>query len=85
VQGVDALCLQYLLDDPKVSEDAVADAYREQFAFGASQRVKVRGECVAYCSSGSGCTPVPCLCLLSHLCMGWVGALERSISDGSEW
>jgi hypothetical protein len=41
VQGVDALCLQYLLGDG-VEEQQVVDAYKEQFAFGASQRVKVR-------------------------------------------
>jgi hypothetical protein len=41
VQGVDALCLQYLLDDPVITEQQIVDAYKEQFAFGASQRVKV--------------------------------------------
>ncbi len=41
VQGVDALCLRYLLDDPEVPETLVIDSYREQFAFGSSQRVKV--------------------------------------------
>jgi hypothetical protein len=40
VQGVDALCLRYLLNDPEVTESQVVDAYREQFAFGSSQRVK---------------------------------------------
>ncbi len=42
VQGVDALCLQYLLGDGVIEEQTVVDAYKEQFAFGASQRVKVR-------------------------------------------
>ena len=41
VQGVDALCLQYLLDDDHITEQQIVDAYKEQFAFGASQRVKV--------------------------------------------
>ena len=42
VQGVDALCLQYLLEQGGITEQSVVDAYKEQFAFGASQRVKVR-------------------------------------------
>lgn len=40
VQGVDAMCLQYLLDEGSITEQNVVDAYKEQFAFGASQRVK---------------------------------------------
>ncbi len=41
VQGVDAMCLQYLLGDGIIPEQTIVDAYKEQFAFGASQRVKV--------------------------------------------
>ena len=33
---------QYLLDDPTMTEQQIVDAYKEQFAFGASQRVKVQ-------------------------------------------
>jgi len=40
VQAVDARCLRFLLDDPEVRREEVITGYREQFAFGASQRVK---------------------------------------------
>jgi hypothetical protein len=40
VQAVDARSLRFLLDDEGVSGDDVVAGYREQFAFGANQRVK---------------------------------------------
>jgi hypothetical protein len=45
VQAVDALCLRYLLGDETVVEGDVLAGYHEQFAFGATQRVKVRRPC----------------------------------------
>jgi uncharacterized membrane protein YbaN (DUF454 family) len=39
-QTVDAFCLRYLLGDEGVELESVVSSYRQQFAFGASQRVK---------------------------------------------
>ena len=39
-QTVDAFCLRYLLGDDGVKLEDVVAGYRQQFAFGASQRVK---------------------------------------------
>lgn len=68
VQTVDAFCLRYLLGDEGVELESVVAGYRQQFAFGASQRVKS--------------SVMDQLSFLEEVLQGRVGEAEIAIRDG---
>jgi hypothetical protein len=68
-QTVDAVCLRYLLGDAGVDLETVVAGYRQQFAFGASQRVKS--------------SVMDQLSFLEEVLQGRVGEAEVGIREGA--